>query len=458
MMRPPVPPHPLGLEPARFAGVSAGSTCAARSFPVRVVAATVAGNALEFYDFTVYAFFAVYIGQTFFPARTPFRRLLLLVGVFGVGFVSRPLGGVLIGSYADKAGRKPAMLTIALITVVTVGLALTPSYAAIGMAAPLVVVACRVVQGLALGGEVGPASAFLIEAAPSEQRGLYASWQIASQGIAVFAAGAFGLALSVLLSPADPASWGRRVPFVLCLALVPVAVFLRRAMPETLGHRPTTETPGGSPLRRARLGDYRGLIALAVLAILGGAVSTYVGYYMTTYGITTLHLPGSTALAAAVVGGLSTLVFALVGGRLSDRYGRRPVMLVPRVLLAILIYPLFLLIAARPGAVTLLTATATIAALTAASGAASLAASPELLPGRIRATGFLGCLCGRGLSVRRHDPLRNHRPDRGNGDPTSPAWYVAVTSITTTAAMWALPESRGRVLKRLTESEEQHGR
>ena len=171
------------------------------------------------YDFVTYAYFAVYIGRTFFPASTPFLSLLLSVGVFGVGFIFRPLGGVLIGAYADRVGRRPAMLlTIGMVTVGTIGLALTPSYAAIGIAAPLIVVFCRLVQGLALGGDVGPATAFLLEIAPPGQRGLYASWQIASQGASGLTAGGIGLVLSFVLSQADLAAWagGCRSCFVCC--------------------------------------------------------------------------------------------------------------------------------------------------------------------------------------------------------------------------------------------------
>ena len=134
-------------------GASNISTAATSKVQPRVVAATVAGNALEFFDFTTYAFFAVYIGQTFFPADEPLVTVMLSVAVFGVGFITRPLGGLLIGAFADRAGRKPAMLlTIALITVGTIGMALTPSYASIGLAAPIIVIACRLVQRLALGG------------------------------------------------------------------------------------------------------------------------------------------------------------------------------------------------------------------------------------------------------------------------------------------------------------------
>lgn len=177
--------------------------------PVKAIAAAVAGNALEFYDFIVYSFFAVYIGQTFFPLGSETASLLASVAVFGVGFFTRPLGGVLIGAFADKAGRRAAMiLTVTLITVGTLGLAATPGYEAIGMAAPIIVLMCRLLQGLALGGEVGPASAMLIEAAPREKRGLYASWQIASQGIAVVAGGLMGVLVSWYLPHEDLVSWG----------------------------------------------------------------------------------------------------------------------------------------------------------------------------------------------------------------------------------------------------------
>ncbi len=158
-----------------------------------VMAATVAGNALEFYDFLCFAFFAVYIAGAFFPGGDPFADLLKTLAVFWSGFLFRPLGGIVIGAFADRVGRRPAMLlTIALITVGTLGLALVPSYATIGATAPVLLVICRIIQGFALGGEVGPASVFLMEAAPPHRRGYYVSWQIASQGLAVMAGGGIG--------------------------------------------------------------------------------------------------------------------------------------------------------------------------------------------------------------------------------------------------------------------------
>jgi len=430
--------EPSRVEPSRTSGLRAAGISR------RVVAATIAGNALEFYDFVTYAFFAVYIGNTFFPASTPLGSLLLSVAVFGVGFVSRPLGGVLIGAFADRVGRKPAMLlTIGLITVGTLGLAATPSYASIGLAAPIIVVVCRLIQGLALGGEVGPSSAFLIESAPPGQRGLYASWQFASQGVATLVAGAFGIVVISMLPPAELQAWGWRIPFAAGLLLLPVAFYLRRSMPETLHAASNDDTNVGFK----GLVRHQRIIALAVLVVLGGTVSNYVGNYMTTYAIATLHFPPLIAMGATVMVGFATLVFALVGGWLCDRYGRRPVMLWPRLATAVLTVPAFELLVSHPTVATLLAVTTFLAVLTAISGAASLVAIPELLPRGIRATGLsIAYAVGVALFGGTTQFIVTWLIG-ATGDAAAPAWYVAGTSVITAIAMIALPESRGRTLE-----------
>jgi MFS family permease len=424
--------------------------------PKMVIAASVAGNALEFYDFVTYAFFAVYIGKAFFPAATPIGSLLLSVAVFGVGFVARPLGGVLIGAFADRVGRRPAMLlTITLITIGTLGLALTPSYASIGMAAPLIVVLCRLVQGLALGGEVGPATAFLIEAAPPGQRALYSSWQLASQGIATLVAGLFGVVIFSTLAPDQVQAWGWRAPFVVGLLLLPIAIYLRRAMPETLhvSVNPSADSPADAATHPAgnvglkALGRHKRVLTLAVLIVLAGTVSTYVGSYMTTYAITTLKFAPAIAMIATVMVGVTTLVFALVGGWLSDRYGRKPLMLWPRVITAVITVPLFLMLIAHPSVAVLLSVTGLLAALTAISGAASIVAIPELLPRGIRATG-LSIAYAIGVSLfGGSTQFIITWLIQATGNPAAPAWYVAGTSVITALAMMALPETRDKELE-----------
>ncbi|MBA2961029.1 MULTISPECIES: MFS transporter [Ramlibacter] len=418
---------------------AAGAQPSAGSISRKAIAAAVAGNALEFYDFVIYAYFAVYIGKAFFPVGGEFGSLLAAVATFGVGFFARPLGGVLIGSFADRAGRKPAMiLTVALITIGTLGLAATPGYDAIGVAAPIIVVLCRLVQGLALGGEVGPATALLIEAAPPGKRGLYSSWQIGSQGLAVAVGGVFGVTLSLMLTPQQLASWGWRVPFLASLALVPIALYLRRHLPETHA----AQESSGTSIVGTVLRGHRRVVLLGVLVSASVAVTSQVGNYMVSYAVQVLKLPAAVAQSSVLIGGLVTFAFGILGGVLCDRYGRKLINQLPRIGLMVLIVPLFLWLTGAPGTGTLLVVTAILAALTAVSGAAGMVTVPELLPIAVRSTGmslvyaistavFGGTtqFVVTGLLAVTHDPL-------------APAYYVVAMSLLSVGAMALLPETR----------------
>ncbi|MCX2698967.1 MFS transporter [Ochrobactrum chromiisoli] len=413
--------------------------------PVKAIAAAVAGNALEFYDFIVYSFFAVYIGQTFFPLGSETASLLASVAVFGVGFFTRPLGGVLIGAFADKAGRRAAMiLTVTLITVGTLGLAATPGYEAIGMAAPIIVLMCRLLQGLALGGEVGPASAMLIEAAPREKRGLYASWQIASQGIAVVAGGLMGVLVSWYLPHEDLVSWGWRIPFLVSLALIPLAIYIRRALPETL-EKPSEKS--GTQIVTSVFSDHGRYLVLGVLAIISTTVSTQVGNFMTTYAIQTLKLPAILAQAGTVLGGTMTFLFALVAGYLADKYGRKGVMIWPRIILMLAIIPLFFWLSVSKDATVLLIVTASVTLLTAMSGAASLVAIPEMMPIALRATG-VSLIYAIGATLFGGTTQFIITWLIGIFGAVAPAYYVVATSIISLIAMFMMPETRDFDVKR----------
>src|SRR5580658_987771 len=203
--------------------------------PLRKVVAVGIGNALEFYDFLTFSFFAIQIGHSFFPQSQTSHGLLYSLATFGVGFLTRPLGGVVIGMYGDRVGRKPAMvLSFGLMGASILGLALTPSYAQIGIAAPILLVIFRLVQGFALGGEVGPTTAYLIEAAPPHRRGLYVSLQLMTQDLAVLAAGLAGFVLTTWLTPAALDAWGWRIAFLVGASIVPLGLRMRRNLPDTL--------------------------------------------------------------------------------------------------------------------------------------------------------------------------------------------------------------------------------
>ncbi|MGL4386990.1 MAG: MFS transporter [Snodgrassella alvi] len=407
--------------------------------PAKAIAAAVAGNALEFYDFIIYSFFSVYIAKSFFPNDDKFISLLTAVAVYGVGFFTRPLGGLLIGTYADKKGRRAAMiLTVTLITIGTLGLAATPSYESIGVAAPIIVLLARLIQGLALGGEVGPASSMLIESAPPNQRAFYASWQMASQGIAVAVGGVVGYVVSATLSSEQLASWGWRIPFLVSLALIPIAVYIRRALPETL------EEPAyhnDSQIIKIIFTRYRKEVILGILALMSTAITAQVGNYMTTFAINTLELNPAVAQISTVLGGVMMFLFSLLAGFLADKYGRKSIMLWPRVALMLLIVPMFYMLVKTESVAMLLLVTMTVTLLTGMSGASSLVAIPEMMPIALRATGVsliyaIGVTLFGGTAQFVLTWLIEHF------GAVSPAYYVVVTSVFSIIAMLMMPETR----------------
>ncbi len=367
----------------------ASSDVPPRPLAIRHVAAAVMGNALEFYDFTVYATFSIQIGHAFFPSLTEYQSLTLSLLIFAAGFVMRPIGGLVIGAYSDRAGRKPAMLlSFGLMGASIIAMALIPSFAMIGWAAPVLGLLARAVQGFALGGEIGPTTAYLFEAAPPHRRGLYASFQASSQSVASLIGGAMGFWLAHVLQQADLDAYGWRIAFLVGGLTLPFGLMLRRSLPETLhekdhmpAHRPLEE--GVSVFRTHWRAILFGLMVFAA-----GTVATYTLSFLTTYAQSTLHLMASTSFAATLVLGLAGIVAATFGGWLCDKVGRKPVMIVPRTIFLLSIYPLFLLIVKGHNASALLWGTAGLSILANLSSAAIYAALSEVLPREIRGRGF----------------------------------------------------------------------
>lgn len=401
----------------------------------RQVLAVVVGNGLEYYDFVTYAFFAAQIGRTFFPSSVPGTSLLASLATFGVGFLTRPLGAFVIGRFGDRAGRKPAMLlSFLLIGVGVVGLPLIPSYASIGVLAPLLAIAFRLLQGFALGGEVGPSTAFLMEAAPPLRRGLYISLQATSADFAVCIAGLVGVGLASVLDTAALDSWGWRVALLLGAAIIPVGFVLRRTLVETL-HTPTHADEEPPPRGYAR-------IVVLGLILLGAATTTnYLLEYMTTYASATLGMSAKIAFGATAVIGLSGLVCDTLGGWLSDRWGRKPIMIVPWLFLAIAVFPSFWLLERLRTGAALYTACAVLGCLSTLSSATIIVAITESLPRRVRSAG-LAIVYALAISVfGGSTQFLVAWLIRATGNPIAPAWYMFCGVIIGLIALSQLPET-----------------
>ena len=307
------------------------------------VAAAVIGNALEWYDFIIFGFLTVIISRLFFPAESQYASLLLTTATFGVGFFTRPVGGILLGIYADHKGRKAALLLIiVLMTAAIAMIGFAPTYAAIGVAAPLIVVLARLLQGFATGGEFASATSYLIESAPAHQRGFYGSWQMVGQGLAVLVGALLGAVLTRNLAPETFDSWGWRVPFLLGLVIGPVGLFIRRHLQETEAF---LEARGAATVRQGfgpTLATHLKEVLVCAGLTASGTISFYVILlYMPTFAHTQLHLPLDQAFVAQSISLVCMIVLTPLSGALSDRIGRKPIIIAVLTLYLALVYPLF---------------------------------------------------------------------------------------------------------------------
>lgn len=406
------------------------------------------GNFMEWFDFAVYGYFAAVIGMLFFPSSAPGVSLLSSLAVFAVGFLSRPFGALILGPIGDRFGRRAVLIiTVFGMGVCTTIIGLLPTYEAIGIAAPVLLIAMRFVQGMMVGGEWSSAGIYIVESAPANRRATAASVITGTAGLA-FLFGTFVAAtITTTLSDAQLTAWGWRLPFVASIVMTGIAIFIRRKLGDTpvyeemVRQRDSAQAPSKAVRRRAFITTF------AFSALFGVSL-----YYFVTYAnnhlVTTVGLPRSTALWLCSI---ALVVYVIVNpliGRLSDRIGRRKLLLGAAAALTVLAFPIFLLINSGNSAAILL-GLIILGVLVAVTAVMDVVLLVEVFPASIRSTGAalghnlaLAILAGPG-------PFIAAALIRMTGDANLPAAYLAGVSLLCLLVLCkTLPETRDNDISR----------
>jgi len=411
-----------------------------------IVAATI-GNVFEWFDFVVYGFFAVTLAEVFFPTGNPTVSLLVTFGAFGLAYVVRPLGAIVVGGYTDRAGRKNGlMLSIALMMIGTTMMAITPGYATIGLAAPIIITIARLLQGFSVGGEYGSAVTFLTEHGGA-RRGFSASWQFATGGMITVLASLFGVTLTTLLTYQQLVDWGWRIPYFFGLLLGPAGLYIRAKVVETPEFL-KAEKPATVPLRNLlRRHPLPVLLALGISIISNS--SFYLLLYIPTYGVKQLHLPAYTGFVATLVGGVILAIGCPLAGHWSDKIARPLIMVIMCSLFVLTAYPAFYLMVAWPSLAACIIAVGWLNLVKAGYSGVLPSLMAEQFPVDTRA---IGVSLGYSISVTIFGgfaPFVATWLIAQTGDSLSPSYYLMFTALLSLAALIAIRWRTARPNQRL---------
>jgi MFS transporter, MHS family, citrate/tricarballylate:H+ symporter len=360
----------------------------ATSKAVTIIRVT-SGNFFEMFDFFLFGFFATQISHAFFPSHQGSAGLIYTFLTFGAGFLMRPLGAIVLGAYIDRVGRRQGLIvTLSLMAIGTVLLAFTPSYAQIGMAAQFLVLAGRLVQGFSAGAELGGVSVYLAEIAPPGQRGFYTSWQSGSQQLAIIVSAVLGYALQATLGPAAIDAWGWRVPFFIGCLIVPLLFTLRRSLEETKAFRAQPRHPSLGQVLRTIAAHWEVVLAGVLLVAMTTVSFYFITVYTPTFGKAVLHLPESTALIVTFCIGLSNFIWLPIMGAVSDRVGRKSVLVICTGLAIFTAYPALAWLTAAPHFRRMLTVELWLSFIYASYNGSMIPALTEVMPEDVRSSGF----------------------------------------------------------------------
>lgn len=405
------------------------------------VAASVVGNTLEWFDLAVYAYFALTIGRVFFPSSDPTVSLVLAFATFGISFLIRPIGAAVIGSYADRHGRKKALsLSILLMLLGTLMIAVMPGYETLGLIAPIGILIARFIQGFSAGGEFGSSTAFMMEHAPERSRAFVASLQFASQGFGVVLASLFGYVLTSTLNEQQMLDWGWRVPFFFGLLLGPVGYWIRKTVDESPDFKESE--PGGQPVREV-LSSQKALLLIALGTLILSTASNYLITYMPSYAATTLHVPQSTGFLATLTAGLILTIATPMVGYIAGKVGRIKIMLTAAVMYAIVIFPSFMWLNSKATQTALILVVGLMALLKAVYFAPLAGLMADVFPVRTRVTGMslsynIGVTVFGGFA-----PVIATGLISLTGSPVAPSYYLILAAALSIVALLAASRKLG---------------
>jgi MHS family citrate/tricarballylate:H+ symporter-like MFS transporter len=347
------------------------------------------GNFMEMFDFFLFGFYASYISKTFFPSGDEYASLMLTFMTFGAGFLMRPLGAIFLGAYVDRVGRRKGLImTLMLMALGTMLIAFVPGFATIGYLAPFLVLTGRLLQGFSAGVELGGVSVYLSEMATPGRKGFYVSWQSGSQQVAIIVAAALGYLLNVYLSPAEVSAWGWRIPFFVGCMIVPVLYMIRRSLQETEEFLARKHRPDAREIFRSMLSNW-GLVLAGMMLVAMTTVSFYlITVYTPTFGKTVLKLSTTDALVVTLCVGVSNFIWLPIMGHLSDKVGRRPLLLLFTILTILTSYPALTWLVSDPGFGKMLTVELWLSFLYASYNGAMVVALTEVMPVSVRTAGF----------------------------------------------------------------------
>jgi metabolite-proton symporter len=356
---------------------------------IGAVARVATGNFLEMYDFMVFGYYAAAIGRAFFPTQNEYASLMLSFMTFGTGYLMRPLGAIFLGAYIDHHGRrKGLLLTLALMAVGTLSIGVMPGYETIGLFAPLLVVVGRLLQGLSAGVEIGGVSVYLSEIATPGNKGFFVSWQSASQQVAVIFAALFGLILSATLRPEQMNGWGWRVPLLAGSMLIPFLLLLRRSLTETDEFKARKHRPSPGEIWRTVLSNWQLMILGMMLAVMTTVTFYMITAYMPTYGSNVLHLSTTASMLATLAVGISNFLLLPTMGALSDKVGRRPLLLISSTVALITAYPVLAWLVSAPSFGRLMATALWFSLIFGSYNGSMVVFLTEIMPAHVRVSGF----------------------------------------------------------------------